>query len=197
MLRTDAGPPKEVAHFAGRKGSRRGLWDGKVDGVPAPPGTYMVVVRVRDRSGNVGTAPAVLPPVPGSVRGKPGITVRQIVAQPPVVPVRAGERVAFDVDARRRPYRWDVRRVGVLRPIKKGRAAAGKATLVLRSPRGVSGAYLLELHSGRYRTRVPFLVQSAERSKLLVVVPTSHGSGSISSTTTATGCRTRSTPAGR
>ncbi len=80
----------------------------------------MVVVRVRDRSGNVGTAPAVLPPVPGQVRGKPGITVRQITAQPPVEPVRAGERVQFFVDSRRRPYRWSVRRVGASRPIRRG-----------------------------------------------------------------------------
>ena len=46
------------------------------------------------------------------IRGKPGITVRQIVAEPPVVPVRAGERASFDVDSRGRPYRWSLRRLG-------------------------------------------------------------------------------------
>jgi hypothetical protein len=136
----------------------------------------MVVVRVRDRAGNLGTAPAVLPPVPGQVRGKPGITVRQLAVQPPVVAVRAGERVAFDVDARNRAYRWDVRRVGG-RKVEEGRAAAGKRTLVLRSPRGASGVYLLQVRSGSSRTRVPFLVQSSERSKLLVVVPTASWLG--------------------
>jgi hypothetical protein len=171
VLRTDVDPPQEVARFLGRKGSQRATWDGRVKGVPAPPGTYMVVVRVRDRAGNLGTAPAVLPPVAGQVRGRPGISVRQLAAQPPVVPVRAGERVAFDVDARNRPYRWDVRRVGG-RVVEKGQAAAGKTTLVLRSPRGASGVYLLQVASGGARTRVPFLVQSGERSKLLVVVPT-------------------------
>ena len=84
----------------------------------------MVVVSVRDRSGNVGTAPGVFPPVPGQVSGKPGITVRQIAAEPPVVPVRAGERVSFNVDSRGRPYRWDVRRVGASRAGRKGPAAA-------------------------------------------------------------------------
>ena len=152
VLRTDVEPVKEVARFVGRKGSRRGVWDGQVDGAPAPPGTYMVTVRVRDRSGNVGTAPAVLPPVPGQVRGKPGITVRQIAAQPPVEPVRAGERVQFFVDSRRRSYRWNVRRVGASRPIKKGTAAPGK-TLSMRAPRGISGAYLLQVRSGRYSTQ--------------------------------------------
>jgi hypothetical protein len=170
VLRTDLDAPREVARFRGRTGSRRGVWDGQVDGAPAPPGTYMVVVAVRDRAGNVGTAPAVLPPVPGQVRGKPGITVRQIAAQPPLEPVRAGSRVQFFVDSRRRSYRWNVRRVGASRAIKKGSAPAGR-TLSLRAPRGISGAYLLQVRSGRYSTRVPFLVQAQERARLLVVVP--------------------------
>jgi len=140
-------------------------------GRPAPPGIYMVVVAVRDRAGNLGTAPAVLPPVPGQVRGKPGITVRRLTAQPPVEPVRAGERVQFFVDSRRRPYRWSVRRVGASRPIKKGRGTPGK-TLSMRAPRGISGAYLLQIDSGRLSARVPFLVQAQERAKLLVVAPT-------------------------
>ena len=170
ILRTDVTPVREVARFRGRKGSRRGLWDGRVGAAPAPPGTYMVVVAVRDRSGNVGTAPAVLPPVPREVRGHPGITVRQITAQPPLEPVRAGDRVEFFVDSRRRTYRWSVRRIGASRPVKKGSAPPGK-TLAMRAPRGISGAYLLQVRSGRYSARVPFLVQAAERAKLLVVVP--------------------------
>ena len=171
VLRTDVDPVKEVARFKGRKGSRRGVWNGQVDGAPASPGTYLVVVRVRDRAGNLGTAPAVLPPVRGQVRGKPGITVRQMTAQPPVEPVRAGDRVQFFVDSRRRAYRWNVRRVGAPRPVKKGRGAPGK-TLSLRAPRGISGAYLLQVRSGRYSARVPFLVQAQERASLLVVTPT-------------------------
>jgi hypothetical protein len=171
ILRTDVAPVREVARFRGRAGSRRGVWDGRVGGAPAPPGTYMVVVAVRDRSGNVGTAPAVLPPVPGQVRGRPGITVRHITAQPPLEPVRAGRRVEFFVDSRRRPYRWSIRRVGASRPARRGRGAPGR-TLAVRAPGGVSGAYLLEVRSGRYSARVPFLVQAAERARLLVVVPT-------------------------
>jgi hypothetical protein len=170
ILRTDVTPPREVARFTGRAGSRRGVWDGRVGGAPAPPGTYMVVVAVRDKSGNVGTAPAVLPPVPGQVRGKPGITVRQITAQPPLEPVRTGQRVEFFVDSRRRSYRWSIRRVGAARPIRKGTAAPGRQ-LALRAPGGITGAYLLQVRSGRYSARVPFLVQAPERARLLVVVP--------------------------
>ena len=130
----------------------------------------MAVVAVRDLAGNVGTAPAEIPPLPGQVRGRPGITVRQITAQPPLEPVRAGTRAEFFVDSRRRPYRWSMRRVGASRPVRKGRAVPGR-TLSLRAPRGISGAYLLEVRSGRYSARVPFLVQAPERARLLVVVP--------------------------
>jgi hypothetical protein len=170
VLRTDVSPEQVVARFEGRKGSRRAAWDGQVDGRPAPPGTYLVVAAVEDRSGNVGTAPTELPPQPGAIPGKPGITVRAIAAQPPLEPVRAGERAEFFVDSRRRSYRWNVRRAGAPRPVKKGSAPPGQK-LVMRAPRGVSGAYLLEVRSGRYSSRVPFLVQAAERARVLVVVP--------------------------
>lgn len=170
VLRTDVTPEREVARFSGTKGSRQAVWDGQVNGRPAPPGTYIVVPFVEDRSGNVGSAPAALPPEPGSAPGKPGITVRQLTAQPPLEPVRAGERVEFAVDSRRRSYRWRVRRVGAARAVKKGSARPGEP-LVMRAPERISGAYLLELRSGRYSTRVPFLVQAPKRARLLVVVP--------------------------
>ena len=170
VMRTDVNPVTEVARFRGRAGSRRGVWDGLIDGIPAPPGTYMVIVAVRDRSGNEGTAPAVLPPVQGQVRGRPGITVRQITAQPPLEPVRAGQRIEFFVDSRRRSYRWSIRRVGIAHVIKKGSAAPGR-TLAVRAPDAESGAYLLQVRSGRYSAQVPFLVQAPERARLLVVVP--------------------------
>jgi hypothetical protein len=170
VLRTDVSPPRQVAAFAGTAGRRRAVWDGRVNGRPAPAGTYVVVVVLRDRAGNVGTAPAVLPPIPGEIRGKPGITVRQIAAEPPLEPVRAGQRVQFFVDSRRRAYRWSIRRVGASRAVRRGRGAPGK-TLTVRAPGGVSGAYLLQLSSGRSNAAVPFLVQAPQRSRLLVVVP--------------------------
>ena len=164
-------PVSEVARFRGRAGSRRGVWDGLAGAKPAPPGTYMVVVAVRDRSGNEGTAPAVLPPVQGQVRGKPGITVREITAQPPLEPVRAGERVEFFVDSRRRSYRWSIRRVGHRAPGQEGQRRCRAARSPCARRRTASGAYLLQVRSGRYSARVPFLVQAPERARLLVVVP--------------------------
>jgi FlgD Ig-like domain len=170
VLRTDVDPPREVARFSGRPGIHHAVWDGRVDGRPAPAGTYMVVVALRDQAGNLGTAPAVMPPIRGEIPGKPGITVRQIAAEPPLETVRAGQRAQFFVDSRRRSYRWSIRRVGARRPLRQGRGTPGR-TLSVRAPGGNSGAYLLELRSGRWGARVPFLVQAPQRSRLLVVVP--------------------------
>lgn len=171
VWRTDRPPARAVASFESRrKGSRRGVWDGRVDGRPAPPGTYLVVPEVEDRAGNQGSAPAELPPEPGTVPGRPGVLVRELAVQPPLEPVRAGARVSFLVDSRGRSYRWSVRRVGGAQRIRKGSAAPGRP-LRLQAPGGVSAAYLLEVRSGSVATRVPFLVQSPERAKILVVLP--------------------------
>ena len=66
IMRTDGGAPRPVARAELAPGVRRGVWNGKAGGAPAPPGTYMVVATVRDTAGNVGrSAPA--DPLPGTV----------------------------------------------------------------------------------------------------------------------------------
>ena len=172
VLRTDAGVPREVARFSRGPGLNRAIWDGTEAGAPAGAGTYVVEVAVRDRAGNFGTTPTQLPPAPGTEGGRGGITVRAIAAQPPLRPVTAGSRVEFFVDARRRGYRWTVRRPGAPRPVKRGRVAPGGARpLAFRAPNGRSGLYLLRLVAAGSATTVPFLVQSRERADVLVVVP--------------------------
>ena len=167
VLRTDDGRPREVARFTRAAGFHRAQWDGLVDGAPAPRGIYLIEVSVRDRAGNVGTTPARVEA--GAVPGRPGVTVRGIAAQPPLRPVTAGRRVEFFVDARGRSYRWRVRRVGDSAVRKRG--SESDPHLAFRAPPGPSGAYLLELRSGRWHTTVPFLVQAERRSSVLVVVP--------------------------
>jgi len=169
VLRTGGARPVEVARFARRPGRRRIRWDGWPAGTR--PGTFMVVAEVTDRAGNVGTAPAELPPQPGSVPGRPGVTVRALAVSPPLTPVRAGQRARFLVDARRRPYAWSVRRVGQRRIVARGRERRGEPRLALRAPGGPSGAYLLQVRAGEATTRVPFLVQSPRRAPILVVLP--------------------------
>ena len=172
VIRTDAGDPQLVAKGRRAPGLRRWIWDGRSGGRPVPPGVYVVQVRVRDRAGNVGSNPARVPFYAGDSPGPAGITVRSIAAQPPLRPVTAGERTAFFVDSRARPYRWAIRRVGGKRPVRRGRVAAGaEGPLRLRAPRGKSGLYLVELQAGRSTTEVPFLVQARERATMLVVVP--------------------------
>jgi flagellar hook assembly protein FlgD len=168
VLRTDQGAPREVARLRLKAGAHRLDWDPRVNGEPLDPGTYLVQAEVRDRAGNVGITPAVLE-AGADIPGRPGLTVRGLNAQPPLRPVTAGNRVEFRVDARGAPYRWRVRRVGDTRV--RDRGSETDSLLALRAPRGPSGAYLLELRSGRWHTTVPFLVQATERSRVLVVVP--------------------------
>jgi flagellar hook assembly protein FlgD len=170
IFRMDGGDPRAVADLTLPPGVRSAEWDGRAGGEQAPPGTYLVQVTTRDRAGNPGSTPVRVPPQAGESRGRPGLTVRAIAAAPPVKPVTAGRRVRVDVDARRRGYRWRLRRAGRFIPVATGREAPG-APVELTAPRGDSGLYLLELRAGRDTTTVPLLVQSRERADMLVVVP--------------------------
>ena len=167
VLRTDDGPPHVVARFTGPARTHRLEWDGLVGAAPAPPGVYLFRVRVRDRAGNIAVTPRHLQA--GEIPGRPGLTIRGIAAQPPLRAVTTGRPVHVFVDARGKPYRWSVRRVGYPQLRRRGRATT--PNLTFPAPRGTSGAFLLTLRAGRRRTTVPFLVQSQERSKILVVVP--------------------------
>jgi hypothetical protein len=172
VVRTDLAQKQLVAKGSRAPGLHRWVWDGKVNGAPAPPGVYVVQVAVMDRAGNVGRTPSAIPPPPGERPTPSGITVRSLAAQPPLRPVTAGKKASFFVDSRRRAYRWDVRRVGARRPVRRGKVAAAEAKpLRIRAPQGRSGLYVLELQAGRTQTQVPFLVQAATHADVLVVVP--------------------------
>ena len=177
ILRTDLGPPKEVARFLGRKGSQSARV-GRQGQRPCPrrPGSTW-------SSSASATRPATSAPRPPCCRRFPARS--------------AASRASPSVSSRRsRPW-WRCAPASASRSTstrataptagtsagwaaarsRRAAAAAGKRTLVLRSPRGASGVYLLQVRSGSSRTRVPFLVQSPERSKLLVVVPTASWLG--------------------
>jgi hypothetical protein len=167
VLRTDDGPPHAVARFQAAPGAHRLEWDGLVNGAPAPAGIYLFRIRVRDRAGNVAVTPRHL--TAADIRGRPGLTIRGLGAQPPLRPVTAGHRAEFFIDARGKRYRWSVRRVGY--PQIRRRGTGRDPQLSFPAPRGNSGAYLLSVRAGRFKTVVPFLVQSEQRAKILVVVP--------------------------
>jgi len=171
IYRTDPRPAL-VAQLPALHGPGTATWNGTVNGAPAPPGTYVVGLSTRDFAGNLGTSPGPLPPRGAygqTLPGHAGITIRRLAVQPPLEPIIAGEKVTFGVDARRRPYTWDVRRVGRGRPRMRGQGRT--ARLQLRAPRGVSGAYVLDVQSAGQRTAVPFAVQAVSHRPVLVVLP--------------------------
>jgi hypothetical protein len=84
--------------------------------------------------------------------------------------------VTVNVDARGKPYRWRLRRVGTTRPVRNGRGKP-RAPVTFVAPSGDSGLYMLDLFVGKQRTTVPIPVQSRERARMLVVVPTMTWTG--------------------
>ena len=169
VLRTDLEAPEIVARFEVPAGVRSGSWDGLANGEPAPPGTYQIVSSVRDQAGNVGRS---APPVEDNepVRGRPGVSVRKLIAQPPADPVRAGTKGQFAVDSRGRAFKWSMRRIGERKPRRTGERDAG-GVLRLEVPEGSSGLYEFAVWIGRNRTSVPFAVQDAVPEPILVVLP--------------------------
>jgi hypothetical protein len=170
VYKIEGGESRVVAELPPVTDTRTLVWDGKIDGTPAPVGSYLVQVIARDRAGNDGITPGQVPPERGESRGVPAFTIRAIAAEPPVRPVTAGKRVTVNVDARGRPYRWRLRRIGTARPVRQGRGKP-KEPVSFVAPSGDSGVYLLELSVGAHKTNVPVLVQSRERARMLVVVP--------------------------
>jgi hypothetical protein len=177
IYRTDV-PGKPVLVKSYNATTRRGrtVWNGTLTGgTPAPQGTYLVGLRLRDRACNAARFPASLPPVPGST-GHAGVTVRYLAAQPPMTPVRAGTSALVDVDARRHRYFWTLRQAG---GAGKAVHSGSSSTVTLRVPLpGVGPAlYELGLRWGDHRTTVPIVADAAAgsaaaRAKVLVVLPT-------------------------
>jgi hypothetical protein len=177
VYRVDDGAPRAVADLPLVTDTRTLAWDGKIGGKPAPVGEYLVQVTARDRAGNEGTTPARVPAERGATHGVPGLTIRAIAAEPPVHPVTAGSKVTINVDARGHAYHWSLRRLGTFKPVARGKVKPRQAVR-LTAPEGSSGLYILNLAAGSHTTRIPLLVQSRKRSRMLVVVPTMTWLGS-------------------
>ncbi|MEV4423461.1 FlgD immunoglobulin-like domain containing protein [Patulibacter sp. NPDC049589] len=152
-------------------------WDGTLeDGSPAPAGTYVIQVCVRDRAGVRGCGPraAVGGGLPGTeddgrLRGKGGITVRDIGVQANPAPVTAGNRLTFFVDARGKRYDWVLRRVGTRRPVDRGTSDAPVLKVRTRSERGA--LYRLAVSANGHRVEVPALANDRAAQPVLVVLP--------------------------
>jgi hypothetical protein len=178
VYRTDVSPAREVLADGVPSGTFTWEWDGTVEGRRVAQGSYLVAVESRDRAGNIGTSPRRLPPKPAygrEVGGRGGISVRYLNAQPPTAPVEAAQRAEFGVlTGGGERYAWQIRRVG------QERRANGTGTRPLvrvRAPGGTSGLYLFELRTRTRQAAVPFVVQSVQKEKVLVIVPATTWQG--------------------
>jgi hypothetical protein len=173
IYRTDAtGAARLVQSIPTTNGSRA-TWDGRINGAPAPAGTYLVGLDAIDPACNIGHFPRTLPPAPGSTP-RAGVTVRYLAVQPPLDPVPTGGRALVYVDSRQHPYEWSLTRAGASRAVAHG--SGRSVTLRVRMPLAPGpGLYVLAVRSGANRTEVP-LVSSAThgsdgRRRVLVVLP--------------------------
>jgi hypothetical protein len=170
IYRTDApGTARLVKSFATRWGAQRAVWDGTIQGRPAPAGIYLVGLDVTDAACVTGHFPPVVPPFPGSTPNA-GVTVRYLAAQPPLAPVPAGSKAIVYVDSRQRLYHWSLWRLGARRPLAAGRSA--DYALPVPVPRSRGGKlYELALRSGPHATAVPLVATGATRQRVLIVLP--------------------------
>ncbi len=169
IYRTDlAGPPRLVKSFITQSPGRPTIWNGLINHRPAPQGTYLVGLYVRDKACNTGTFPSRLPPA-GGATPHAGVTVRYLAAEPPLQPVPAGSRALVYVEALARPYRWSLQRAGARATVASG--ASRSRELSVGVPPKVAGLYELTIHSGPHRTTVPIVVSAARSARILVVLP--------------------------
>ncbi|MDQ3676796.1 MAG: hypothetical protein M3401_08350 [Actinomycetota bacterium] len=181
VFRTDVRPAQAVFDKPIRLADKaiRWAWDGTVDGRRrVAPGTYVVVVRSRDRAGNIGSSAPIPPRRSARQRlpGRGGITVRYLGVQAPAAPVPAGGRSGVAVDSLDKNYRWRLRRVGSARPRKDGRGTKSRV-VGFPTPGGKSGLYLFEMRTATRRATAPLLVQSRQSQRVLVVAPATTWQG--------------------
>ncbi len=153
-------------------------WDGTVDGRRVAAGTYLVVVRARDRAGNIGSSVPLPPRFEYGRRlpGRGGISVRYLRAQAPAAPVMAGENALVAVESAGARFTWTLRRVGSSAIRKRGSGTRSRRVRFV-APRGKSGLYLFEVRTRTRRTAAPLVVQSQRAREVLVVLPVTTWQG--------------------
>jgi hypothetical protein len=172
VYRTDAGPPRLVARFPGLRGSHVGVWDERVNGRPAPPGTYAFGVTVRNPALVAGSAPLRLPPSARSAAPHTGVTIAGPSAAPPLQPVRAGTAAAIPLTGAGGRVRWGLTALSSSRTLRGGVAGARVVRVVVPG-RTRTGLYSVRLRAAGGGATAPLAVRGGGRSggKVLVVLP--------------------------
>jgi hypothetical protein len=171
VWRTDGGKAKEVAAFEGRRGRQTATWDGLVNDLPAPEGSYAFSVTVQDEAGNKGSVPRRLPPTRRGAVARGGVSVAYFTLTGPLVPVRAGAIARFAVGPLPRPTRWRLAKYGRGGTIRSG--VSHGSTIAVRIPRDADAdVYSLAAAAGGRRATWPLVVSnSGGAAPVLVVLP--------------------------
>lgn len=167
---TPAAKLRLLTSFNASAKSQTATWDGKVNGKPAPAGTYMVGLSVKDASCTDGKFPATSTPAPGSTAGA-GVNFNYLTAKPPLTPVPAGQNAAIAVSTGGQSFNWALRLNNKV--VAQGHGAAGAGTLHVKPPQ--EGLYSLALRSKNgHSINVPLVASTAgpnANAKVLVVLP--------------------------
>lgn len=176
VFRTDDGPPYVVQRFRNGR-TKTGIWDGLVDGKPAPDGEYAFTVSVRDRAGNLTTAPRVIP-TPRTARAGTGVSARRFTLTGPADVVAAGSVARMRVGPFDRSLDFVLSRLGNSKAIRKGGRIGGDFTIHVPKD-AVTGMYLVRVRAGRHRGVWPLAVaglpetkRAAQKPRPLLVLPT-------------------------
>ena len=175
LFKTGPGPTRKVLEQKLSNGAKEWSWDGTVDGRPVSPGTYVATIETRDKAGNRGLSPPLddhgLPGATygGKLPGHGGITVRYLGVLPPYLPTTTGDELQVAVDARQKPWRWSLRRVGTNEATAPRRKTSARVRL--HAPGRESGVYLMRVNTATHSATVPIPVQSQDSHRVLVVLP--------------------------
>jgi hypothetical protein len=172
VWRTDGGKALQVDGFTGRRGRHSATWDGLVNGRPAPEGSYVFSVTIKDKAGNEGSVPAHLPPKRRGAVPRDGVAVTYFSLSGPLVPVRPGSIARFTVGPAPRSTRWRLAPYGRGGVIRSGLSHGSK--VAVRVPRNAdAGVYSLSATTadGRHAAWPLAVRSSGGAAPVLVVVP--------------------------
>jgi hypothetical protein len=175
IYRTDVtGKPELVTELKPKLTARSAIWYGKIDGRPAPAGTYLVGITAQNPACDQASWPIVLPPAAGTTPHA-GVSVRYLSVTPPLTPTVSGSRASVAVDSPDAAYTWKLRRSGTAKVLAHGAGAAGATHIEVRMPRHQAGLYTLVVRSGAHSAAVPLVASQAGRAasmaRVLVVLP--------------------------
>jgi FlgD Ig-like domain len=168
IYRTDLPGDPLVKSFLTPWNGHTAVWDGKINGHPAPAGTYLIGLDVSDAACDTGHSLKRVPPAPDTTPNA-GVTVSYLAAQAPLDSVPAGSDAQVQVRSPGLAYHWALSRDGT-----RGSVASGESTqpaLSVRLPAGGPGLYKVALRSAAGSTTVPIVASGAPRARVLVVLP--------------------------